>query len=148
MYICSSLLLAREDDTLDSILNSKYTLVLMIYPRQKGFLTCDRCFPVASNISPDEVKDKTPLVVDLYAAFINFGLYQAVGAAEIDATDTWKDYDANTTAVGIEGSVPNAVSSVGYFVAIMFKKDVEGSGIGLAVLEGASVGLAAVEGIK
>lgn len=96
----------------------------------------------------DTAKEKVLLVLDLAVTLVNFGLYQAVSAAEIEAASTWPDYDLNSTVVGIEGSVLNAVSGVGYFVAFMFKENIEVSGIGLAILEGATVALAAVDGIK
>ncbi|KAL2002673.1 hypothetical protein VTN02DRAFT_6208 [Thermoascus thermophilus] len=96
----------------------------------------------------DTAKEKALLVLDLAVTLVNFGLYQAVGAAEIGAASTWPDYDLDSTVVGIEGSVLNAVSGVGYFVAFMFKENIEVSGVGLAVLEGAAVALAAVDAIK
>ena len=95
-----------------------------------------------------EAKDKLLLVLDLAATLVNFSLYQAVGAAELEAKNKWVDYDETSSVVGMEGSVLNAVSGVGYFVAFMFKDEPEISAVGLLALEAASLGLAAVEGIK
>lgn len=50
--------------------------------------------------------------------------------------------------IGIEGSVLNAVSGVGHFVAFMFKEKPHLIGLGLAAVEGATVALAEIEGIK
>jgi hypothetical protein len=94
------------------------------------------------------VRDKLLLVLDLAFTLTIFGLYQAVGSAEIEAAKTWKDFNINSTALGIENSVLNALSGVGYFIAFMFKEDVEISGLALAVLEGATAGVATLEGIK
>ncbi|KAK2758180.1 hypothetical protein FQN54_004024 [Arachnomyces sp. PD_36] len=95
-----------------------------------------------------EAKDKTLLVLDLATTLINFGLYQEVGIAEAEAASTWKDFDVKSNVIGIEGSLLNAISGIGYFTAFMFKEEIEVSGFGLAILEGATVGLAALEGIK
>jgi hypothetical protein len=87
-------------------------------------------------------------VLDLAVTIINFALYQAVTNAEIEAKATWKDYDEDSLVVGVEGSVLNAVSGVGYFIGFMFKENIEVSAVGLIVLEACTVALAAVEGIK
>lgn len=103
---------------------------------------------LASFVKGGEIKDRLILVLDLATTLVIFGLYQAVGDAEIKAADTWRDYNLNSTVIGIEGSVLNAVSGVGYFVAFMFKEKPHLSAPGLAALEGATVALTAVEGIK
>ncbi|KAL3422840.1 Vegetative incompatibility protein HET-E-1-like protein 20 [Phlyctema vagabunda] len=103
---------------------------------------------VPSKVVPTEAKDKLLLVLDLATTLINFALYQVVANSEIESKTSWKDYDEGSTIVGVEGSVLNAVSGVGYFVAFMFKEDVEISGVRLIVLEACTVALAAVEGIK
>ncbi|KAF2835860.1 hypothetical protein M501DRAFT_1007694 [Patellaria atrata CBS 101060] len=95
-----------------------------------------------------EAKGKLLLILDLAVTLVNFGLYQAFESAEIDAAKSWPDYDGGSAVVGIEGSVLNVISGIGYFVAFMFKEEVEVSGVGLAIMEGATLGLAAVEGIK
>ena len=88
------------------------------------------------------------LVLDLSVTVINFALFQAVTNAEIEAKEKWKDYHEDSTIVGVEGSVLNAVSGVGYFIGFMFKEQVEVSAVGLILLEACTVALAAVEGIK
>ncbi|RAQ76530.1 hypothetical protein COH20_010367 [Aspergillus flavus] len=93
-------------------------------------------------------RDKVLLVLDLATCLTIFGLYQAVGAAEIEAGSSWEDYNLESTITGIQGSVLNGVSGIGYFIAYMFQEEVPVSGVGLAILEAATGGLAALEGIK
>lgn len=62
----------------------------------------------------DEAKDKILLVLDFATTLINYGLYQAVGVVEAQAADTWKDLDENSTIGGIEGSLMNVISGIGY----------------------------------
>lgn len=103
---------------------------------------------MASFAPGGETKDKLLLVLDLATTLVNFSLYQAVCSAEITAAEIWPDYDMASTAMGIEGSVLNAVSGIGYFISFMYKEDIEITAVGIAVLEAATLGLAAVEGIK
>jgi hypothetical protein len=60
------------------------------------------------------------LVFDLRTTIINFALYQAVSIAELGAGEKWKDFHRISTIAGIQASVLNLVSGVGYFTAYMF----------------------------
>jgi hypothetical protein len=99
-------------------------------------------------IPTNDSADKAMLVFDLISALVNFGLQQATSIAEVDAANTWKEYDPAAVGMGSLSSGLNAIAAVGYFTAFMFKlEDVEITALGVVVLEVGTVGLAVVEGI-
>jgi hypothetical protein len=93
----------------------------------------------------DEVGEKFLLGVDLAVALANFGLYQAVCVAEVNAIG-WKEKDEGITAIGSVASLFSTLASVGYFMAFFFKeKEPNTSGLGLALEKIGSLALVAVE---
>lgn len=93
------------------------------------------------------VFEKVVLSLDLLTVFANLGLSVAVGIAEHEAGDKWKDYDEAATNNGFITSGLNALAGIAYFTAFFFKTNPDISAVGAAVMVGTMGGAAVLEGI-
>lgn len=91
--------------------------------------------------------EKVVLSLDLLTVLANLGLSIAVGVAEHQAAQTWKDYNEDATNTAFITAGLNAVAGIGYFTAFFFKSNPDISAGGAAVMIGTMGGVTVLQGI-
>lgn len=119
--------------------------------------TAIKCFRLAANAlymlatklgMDNPVAEQVVLCIDLITALINFSLYSAVYAKQLDAT-SWKDHDEEILITASADNFLETLSTIGYFTAASLKEKAPPVAlVGMACFQVAALGGVATKGVS
>lgn len=90
------------------------------------------------------VADQVMLTIDVLSAIVNFALYSAVYAKQVDAGSKWEGYDDGVLTTAIIDNFLEVLAGIGYFTTATFKvKAPPVAAVGLVCFQAAAYGGAA-----